>query len=299
MRGVGTVLVVGSINADLVVRTAGPSRSGRDGARRRPRRDMRRQGCEPGGRGGARGCGRRAGRGGGRRRARTRPAGRAARGGRVVDGVAVVRGVATGLAVITVTPDGENSIVVVPGANAQVSAPRRERRCRRRADRNPRSCGGFRRAGRRASSSTSRRWSTSRRGDARGRRPARRECGRGRRARATSRRRRRRPARARPAQRRWSSRSARTVRGCSTDGVDVLVPAPASTRSTRPGAGDVLVGTLAAALARGADLVEAVRTRGRGSSRLGHPARGALIVTVGAWHLRTACATTRRHSPAT
>lgn len=39
-----------------------------------------------------------------------------------VSGVVTTPGAATGVALITVTPDGENSIVVAPGANARVSA---------------------------------------------------------------------------------------------------------------------------------------------------------------------------------
>ena len=114
----GRVLVLGSLNVDLVTRVERHPRPGETvlGDGLRPPR--RRQGRQPG-----RGRGRRRGeRGDGRlrrrRRRRRRLRGPArARCGIDVSGVRIVRGRADRHALITVVDDGENSIVVIPGAN--------------------------------------------------------------------------------------------------------------------------------------------------------------------------------------
>ena len=129
----GRVLVVGSVNVDLVVRARAPARARRDRARRDVRPVPRRQGRQPGrGRRPARGAGR-ARRGAGRRRrsATRRSTALDGAGRRDLDASCRLDGTATGVALILVDADGENLIAVAPGANAAADrgpGPRRARR---------------------------------------------------------------------------------------------------------------------------------------------------------------------------
>ena len=114
--------VVGSINLDLVARVERLPRPGETLSGYQLRAHPRRQGRKPGGRGRAARRARAHDRRGRRRRrspTRRSPVSRAA-------GVELelTRAGATGIALILVADDGENQIVVVPGANAHVDAAR-------------------------------------------------------------------------------------------------------------------------------------------------------------------------------
>ena len=115
----GRVVVVGSVNVDLVIRGERLPSPGETVIRRGLRASPRRQGRQPGG---GRGPARTAGpvrRGGRRRRLRRRGAGGARRGGRRRDSfLTTLEGTATGVALILVDRQGENLISVAPGANA-------------------------------------------------------------------------------------------------------------------------------------------------------------------------------------
>ena len=116
-HGAVELTVVGSINLDLVARVERLPRPGETVAGATLRAVPRRQGREPGGRGGA---ARRDGahdRRGRRRRARRRGARGPARGR--ASSSTLERTGTTGIALILVADDGENQIVVVPGANAR------------------------------------------------------------------------------------------------------------------------------------------------------------------------------------
>ena len=115
----GRVIVVGSVNVDLVVTTERLPAPGRDRHRRSVRPPSRRQGRQPGRRGGAP---RRPDLLHRRRRWRHVRRGGAggARSGRGIDvgGLLTLADEATGVALILVDETGENSIAVAGGANA-------------------------------------------------------------------------------------------------------------------------------------------------------------------------------------
>ena len=123
----GRVIVVGSVNVDLVVTTERLPAPGRDGHRRAVRPASRRQGRQPGRRGGPAGRDRRSSSG----RSVATPSGpmrarRSRRRASTVTGLLTLPDdEPTGVALILVDAAGENSIAVAGGANAALGRPSR------------------------------------------------------------------------------------------------------------------------------------------------------------------------------